>query len=611
MNNTNQTSQSVRSGSAVWRTFRRSAGVLIKSVLLGGIIPALHAVPVISTQPQSQGVLINGSVTLSVTAASSTRGTLTYQWFQGTPSTGTAVTNATTASLTVSPVTRTASYYVVITDRTTGQPTTTATSSAAVLTVLPGLERYGSLMSLQSTPGNQRPGFPEWYQDTTGLALELMTPKSAAELAGGWDVILPTDTTFVGTDAAGTVINGEPFPTGWFLEHFYFFARSLIADSTGTINDLFILDLALESTFGNGFNVVAGDEVVFSRIRINARRGAPVAGDYLIQTPYSEHEIKGVRVGDKLRVVEDVGIAPPPAGFALSLHSRVGPFLTASASPGGAELPLVAGPAGTVHLADPVIFTNVTGSPFGGARNAFRVFIKAAGATSYPATPAYQSTLFNLFGRVRTAPIPSRTSVDRVTKTVNGTDLRLDVFASAESTLPVRVPPAAPGVKRIPVLSLNIPGSTTGAKATMVSNTPAGSPTTYYWYQHPMATAAAVNGVASVTVSDDLSSVFSAPVRDAVWSNGLATPSVLFTPNAVSTTAGTLAIKCYSSSGAITAAAPATVYTPGLTSLANVTYVGSSNTLSVPGLTAPPAELVVASPGGGSEIFQINVAKKP
>ncbi len=33
-------------------------------------------------------------------------------------------------------------------------------------------------------------GFPEWYQDTTGLALEFCDPKYASELAGSCCLIL-------------------------------------------------------------------------------------------------------------------------------------------------------------------------------------------------------------------------------------------------------------------------------------------------------------------------------------------------------------------------------------------------------------------------------------
>src|SRR4051812_46150055 len=48
-------------------------------------------------------------------------------------------------------------------------------------------------------------GFPTWYQDTTGLALEFCDPLNQSELDGGWCVLLNTDT-----------VVPESFPTVFF-----------------------------------------------------------------------------------------------------------------------------------------------------------------------------------------------------------------------------------------------------------------------------------------------------------------------------------------------------------------------------------------------------------
>ena len=49
-----------------------------------------------------------------------------------------------------------------------------------------GLHRVGPINPTPSV-GN----FPAWYQDNTGITLEFCDPKNAAEVAGGWCLLLP------------------------------------------------------------------------------------------------------------------------------------------------------------------------------------------------------------------------------------------------------------------------------------------------------------------------------------------------------------------------------------------------------------------------------------
>src|SRR5207344_269425 len=62
-------------------------------------------------------------------------------------------------------------------------------------------------------------GFPAWFQDSTGIALEFCDPQSQAELNGGRCVLLP-----------GDAIIPEQFPTNFFDEHFYWRADSAVDD---------------------------------------------------------------------------------------------------------------------------------------------------------------------------------------------------------------------------------------------------------------------------------------------------------------------------------------------------------------------------------------------
>ncbi len=65
------------------------------------------------------------------------------------------------------------------------------------------LERMG--------PTVQANGYPGWYQDSTGLALEFCTPLNMDELNGGHCLLLPPNLTTV----------PEVFPSNFFDEHFY------------------------------------------------------------------------------------------------------------------------------------------------------------------------------------------------------------------------------------------------------------------------------------------------------------------------------------------------------------------------------------------------------
>jgi hypothetical protein len=442
-----------------------------------------------------------------------------------------------------------------------------------------GLERFGPI-------GVH--GYPEWYQDKSGLALELMTPKSQAELNAGFDVLLPNNTTL--GESVGSTTNP------WFLEHFYWLANAQF-DMGGQRARL---GLALEATFGNGFTVINGDQVVFTRIRFDLP-AAPLSGDYLILTPFSQHEVKGVPAGAKIRTVEDIGIAPPPAGFVGALNSKVGPFLTAALTPGGAEIPLTPGPAGdnTQFLADPLRVGPVTGSPLSPARNAVQVFFKASSATAYPVfgTPGvtWGTTDFILYGRVHNQVIASRTTVDRVSKTnLGSTDVRIDVYATAQPTLPVRVPPAAARGKKGVTLKLLLPGSTTGATQTLTADGD------YQWTQWTNTlTTANFAALTDVTLIDDNGIAITKKVADGLLLNSAAAQPVLWTPGTKA-----LKIKCVSSTGAMTALALPTVLRPNLLPYAGVTYNGAEILIS--GVSAPPSEIVVVSPGGGSEVVSVS-----
>jgi hypothetical protein len=90
---------------------------------------------IISSQPADQEVCENGSVTLDVTASSGTN-PLTYQWYKGTPGTGTLLNGKTNDNLTISPAlpADAGSYYVEI-DASGTYNCSPVTSQVASLTI--------------------------------------------------------------------------------------------------------------------------------------------------------------------------------------------------------------------------------------------------------------------------------------------------------------------------------------------------------------------------------------------------------------------------------------------------------------------------------------------
>ena len=330
------------------------------------------------------------------------------------------------------------------------------------------LERVGPV-SLVPSEG----GFPSWYQDTTGISLQFCGPKNDAELAGGWCLLLPGNVNAV----------PEVFPSDFFIEHFYFAATGLM-DHPGGGKSLLVL--AQEASFDNGFTVVPGEQIVFSRIRVRLEP-APVTGTYRFIHPYGEEVVQGV-AGQRISFTDDVGLTCLGT-FTCSLNSRLGPFLLPSATPGGAEMPALTAanptpdtnPAhfkgvfaptpypgtGDAYIADPARIGPVTGSPLpdfidstGASRNhnIFRIEgPPGSGLGIDPATGAVvdwaETSNFNLAGRLYAGVMAGNASVSRASYTRNATGQKLDVLATGSAATAPRFPGQAEPVKVTPTLT--------------------------------------------------------------------------------------------------------------------------------------------------------------
>lgn len=295
------------------------------------------------------------------------------------------------------------------------------------------LERVGP-----TDPGPNVGGYPAWYQDTTGIALEFCSPTNQAELDGGWCLLLPGDVTAL----------PESFPGNYFDEHFWFAAGAAATPASG---GKALLTLAVEAAFAA--DVAPGGQIAFSRIRV-VLNPVPVSGTYRIIHPYGEELVNAV-AGERIFITDDVGITCPPGQFDCATQSRLGPFLLPANTPGGPELPAVAGPVqGKLYIATPDRLGPVTGSTLpdfvdstGQLRNhnIFRIEGPAgSGLGVDPLTGALvdylETTDFSLMGRVFTNTLPSRISVDRASYERDAAGTKVDVFASAFQTTQGRLP---------------------------------------------------------------------------------------------------------------------------------------------------------------------------
>jgi len=292
-----------------------------------------------------------------------------------------------------------------------------------------GLERVGP---------NGQFGYPIWYQDKTGLALEFCSPTDAIELAGGWCVILSGDTTAPEIPQP-TGPNAQTTPWNFFDEHFYW-----LANASGTVDAAHgggkaKLVLALEGAFGGG-PALPGDQIAFARTRAFITN--LTAGTYKVYHPYGTIGPIDVEANGRVFVTDDVGIACPPGQFDCALGGKVGPFLLPSTSSGGAELGPVAGPGGKLYIADPARLGPVTGGITG--QNHFRVVAVNSGVeTDVLVVPGGTGPIvdFSLNGRISQGTIPGRVKVERAA--YNSAGGRVEVFASVFPTVQSRLPGAS------------------------------------------------------------------------------------------------------------------------------------------------------------------------
>ncbi|MEJ8835757.1 cadherin-like domain-containing protein [Ramlibacter sp. AN1133] len=513
-----------------------------------------------------------------------------------------------------------------------------------------GLERLGPVDRSPSVGG-----FPSWYQDHSGITLEFCSLSTQAEWDGGWCVLIQPD------GPAGGL--PETFPDNFFDEHFYYAADNTLLDAGTGLRGRLVL--ALESAFANGAPA-EGDQMVFTRHRLDIRP-LPFDGDYRVITPFSDTTYFDQKVGDRIFDTLDIGTACPTT-FECSLSGTLGPFLLASATAGGAEVPpmpdlqssppgtdpfydqmvaLGAGPTaapgtGKKYLADPARVGTVTGSPLPDFtafntdgtstlrnHNTFRIEVR-------PSTPDRNAPVFytvdgesnfTLNGRLMTGNLPGRVgggrAIYRADATGAATDV--DVFTTASPTVQARIP--AQPVQGVVKPLLSFYPQPCGGAITVDANgaitvnpppysAPAGSPTsmanddgsTDYWGQ------VAVSGPppSHVCIVDTTARNAAGQLEPAYSLRAVTDDVVIKTATYNGPQDGTLAVTAESSDPTAVLTLAGFGTTPG----ADGTYTGrgpgaelAANAVTVKSIKSPPTQVQVVSSKGGANMHTVQTAR--
>jgi hypothetical protein len=272
--------------------------------------------------------------------------------------------------------------------------------------------------NVPSPPGH---GFPLWYQDTSGLVLDICNPTTQAQV-----------TPCLLAPAPGAPPPTLPFifPTNWPDEQFWYAwgASQTLAFPNG---QGILVEGAIEAAFATG-GAAAGQQISFSRIRI--RFVVPVDGTYTVTHPAGVDVFPDQVAGNRLFFTEDVGVAP--GAFTGALAGRNGPFLrpvTRNAAT-GVEAPI---PPVTIDgrrfLTDGATDVQVTGSA-AGTNYAEVCTDNPGGLDGNPATlndSCVRTDRFTVIGMLHEGNIPSPMTIERATYRRDAASSQVDVFANA------------------------------------------------------------------------------------------------------------------------------------------------------------------------------------
>lgn len=465
--------------------------------------------------------------------------------------------------------------------------------------VVTGLHRVGPV-------GGTNVGFfPEWYQDSTGLAFEFGVALTPGELANGLVLLLTGDVAVTPELYQYPAVS----PTTFFDEHFYWHAAAvnkaipLKNGTNGTTKGKLIM--GIEGAFMTAALEVPGSQVTFARIRIDVLN-APYTGTYRLRTPYKDYIIPDIIQGQRIFFTDDYGVAM--GNFNDTLNGPIGPFLW-PADATGKELPPFAF-EGRLYASDGINATRVVGSPIqdasgtGGFRNYMELSCPVPVGSPAGAEPfVWREDTFVVTGRVKTGKLPSNIALQRAARYVTPSEQRIDFLARGSMTLPTRIPDGIVTTTTAVVAGLTVypapPGGTAAAPTipagvTGITLTGNGAPPNAETLRALFGSWTAAPGQvlpASITAVDDNLFVSKVDVTD----------TVIVQQANYSLTAKTLTVTAQTAD----IVNPTSLYLQGVDGVLPTATFSSTKTVS--NLTAPPAYLTVASSAGGSATVPVSL----
>ena len=337
-------------------------------------------------------------------------------------------------------------------------------------------------------------GFPLWYEDESGLKLELCTSKAISGATPGayMCTLNPEPGVFDDTDPL-------VFPGNWPGELFWFLAETSIPAGEIAGYELEVYVAALEAAFA-AEEPKAGDQVGFARIRIRAT--VPVAGTYTVTHPYGVEtfEVAAADVGRRaINMTRDIGIGAP-GDFTGALGGDIGPFLesangryTKTNPDTGVEEIFIGNP----NLTEPVTgspfdtnFVRIDGPPGIIQNNDFTLSGKKL--NSVPSLPleieraSYQRTTEQTNIEVFASSSANAELCYRETVAlVNGDPCLIDLIADNEGRFFVQQPPTADLPSLVVVTASSLTGAPSSLSSSLVDIVKINS-ATYSWDDHTL-----------------------------------------------------------------------------------------------------------------------------
>jgi hypothetical protein len=278
-----------------------------------------------------------------------------------------------------------------------------------------------------------RHGFPEYYQDSSGLRLALCVENDD-----------PFCTSTAPNPGPATV-SSDPAQTNFPDETFYWSADALIDKRSVGVRARLVL--AQEAAFFNG-TPAAGDQMTFGRIRVRVDGAKPNA-KYTVTHPYGTEHLTADKRG-RIRFTDDVGCAAAPCDFTAAQATRIGPFLRWDPkSPPAA-------PAG--YVGNPLKEHTVVGSPRGAAFNVFRVTGPDIGG---PGDNSIETHLFTVEGKAAPTQGTAATGTTAASSGTAAPAPGASTTAPPAGTAPTASGPTTPPAPRRPPIAPampNLPG---------------------------------------------------------------------------------------------------------------------------------------------------------